>query len=169
MKTAKTGWLFKLLTKVLPYKTIATGGSPYLTRFYLLGTDRDYVKNGAKLNVFLHFFHRGDADRELHNHPWTGTSLILTGGYTEERMTHYQYWCGPTEAVDSYSKVKTRIFRPGSVNRIGLKDFHRATLLDDSRGCWTLFFAGERVRDWGFLDPKTWRFTHWRSKPDAVP
>lgn len=157
-----------LLSKI-PQKTIMVDGKPYLTRYYLLGTDRDYTLYGARLNVFLHHFHASDAGRDLHNHPWTGTSLILRGGYTEERTTHSLVFFGPDADVDRYTPVRTKVFKPGMWNRIGLHDYHRAVLLDERKGAWTLFFAGQRIREWGFLDYKTGRFTNWRKVKGAQP
>ncbi|MFW6184410.1 MAG: hypothetical protein ACOC8X_11485, partial [Chloroflexota bacterium] len=55
---------------------------PYLTRNYLSHKNRETWPG-----VFLHYFHRSDSDRELHNHPWdTAVAIILTGGYWEHRM-----------------------------------------------------------------------------------
>ena len=86
--------------------------------------------------------HRSDDDRELHNHPWeNSTSLILWGGYREERL-------------DADGTVRVRTYRPWSINRIGANDFHRVELLDP-RGCLTLFIAGKRQQSWGFKDPIT--------------
>lgn len=106
-------------------------------------------------HLYLHHFFRGDNDREVHNHPWAfSMSLILTSGYVEER------W-------DRASRtLQTKHFYPGDINVIRRDDFHKVTLKDPSRGCWTLFLSSRRVEeksgfDWGFLDTNTDQFTPW--------
>src|SRR5271167_2887082 len=76
------------LAKYLPSFTIPdNNGDPYLTRYYFFGKDRKFC------NLYLHHFHRSDMDKGmngyglLHNHPWPfSLSLILVGGYDEERL-----------------------------------------------------------------------------------
>lgn len=65
-------------------------GSLYLWRIYLTPHHPDPhgvpVQPRNRPALFLHYFFRGDLDRELHSHPWKwGLSFILTNGYTEER------------------------------------------------------------------------------------
>lgn len=48
---------------------------PYLTRWFLV--------RFAWLGVFLHYFHRSDEDRALHDHPWSFITIILWRGYLE--------------------------------------------------------------------------------------
>jgi hypothetical protein len=70
---------------------------PYLDRYYLLG-DMGGLKYFGTCKprwwqhlttwmpcVYVHRFLADDQDDELHNHPWEATSLILAGGYREER------------------------------------------------------------------------------------
>lgn len=123
-----------LLHKYAPARVrmIDVDGERYLMRLYI--TPRAWPKR-----FYLHYFFRGDGDRELHNHPWDrSTSLILVGGYREER------WDPAAE------KVTVREFGPGSVNRLEHNTFHRVDLV--AGGCWTLFCSEERIQDWGFLD-----------------
>lgn len=107
---------------------------PYLTRWHLL---KAYV-----LRTFLHHIHRPDKDRDPHNHPWPfACSFVLFGGYTE-RITEL-------DGELRITKIKTHLagsfsfeaFRPGRYHRI----------IDVLPGTWTLFVAGPRSRDWGFL------------------
>jgi hypothetical protein len=106
-------------------------------------------------HLYLHHFFRGDSDKEVHNHPWGfSMSLILTGGYVEER------WDAELK------KMRTRTYYPGDLNVIRAADFHRVTLRDSARGCWTLFLSHQRVEeksgeDWGFLDTDTGKYTPW--------
>jgi hypothetical protein len=143
------------LTESLPSRTrdIKREGNLYLRRFYL--TPRRLEKTGAEASngylgfgIYLHYFYRGDEDKELHNHPWkSATSLILSGGYMEERR------CNETNIVH------TKLIRPMTLNHIGANDFHRITLLDSKKHVWTLFFTFSRSQDWGFWDPYSNSYT----------
>ncbi|HSN19255.1 MAG TPA: hypothetical protein VLS49_01170 [Usitatibacter sp.] len=125
-----------------PRRVIEGERGPYLSRYTLAE-----MPDGG--HVYLHFFHRGDADRELHNHPWAGTSVILTGGYREERR-------GEGDGID------VRVYGPGDVNHLAPDTFHRVDLIDEARGCWTLFVTSARVQSWGFWCRETRVFTPWR-------
>lgn len=122
---------------------------PYLARYYLFR--RNWMGNRFPWlpSVYLHFFYRGDEDEELHNHPWgTSLSLILTGGYEEERRDG--------------EKTRFRVIRPGMFNLIRKDDFHRVTLLEPQKGAWTLFITGTREQDWGFWHPETKTYISWQ-------
>jgi hypothetical protein len=110
-------------------------GSPYLTRYMLLGL-------GKKIGrVRIHCFHRGDTDREHHNHPLWALSLILRGGYREERLMRD-------------GTVRVRDYGPGSLNLIMPRTFHRVDLIDGE--AWTLIVSGPvHEEGWGFIDPET--------------
>lgn len=131
--------------------------SPYLARHYVFQKDwipKKWQETLASLpSIFIHEFRRGDSDREYHNHPWySSVSLILAGGYTEERL----------QIVDGEYKVVRRTFRPGMINVIRSDDFHRVALLD-GKTAWTLFIAGRRTGDsWGFLDTEEKEFIPWQ-------
>lgn len=138
----------------------ASGVNPYLLRTYLTRQGQRFFipwgeLRGLGARPYLHFFYRGDADREYHNHPWTVSySWILTGGYEEERWD------------EENKRIVTRVFRPGSFNIIRRDDFHKVRLLQPNLGCWTLFLSVGRVResdgkDWGFLDIETGKYTPW--------
>jgi hypothetical protein len=128
----------------LPSRTISTNGSPYLTRWYLWPAGpRDADDEGSDLPfaAFLHKFHRGDADRDQHNHPWDlSVAIVLAGGYREERGE------------------ETRVVLPGTVNVIRGDDFHRVDLLNPAMGSWSLFVAGRKTSGWGFRDRVTGAF-----------
>lgn len=144
----------------VPRKTIFIQGQPYLTRYFIVGGETE-VGVGARPQTFIHHFHSSDQDRELHDHPWCGTSIILAGGYTEERL--YQH------ADGSYTEVVKKTYRPGDTNIIGPGVFHRATLLDETLGAWTLFFTTVRTKQWGFLEVNSKTFTPFERNPEAIP
>lgn len=123
-------------------RVVQVDGSPYLRRFYI--TPRRLNKKGEEtgedlgFNIYIHHFYRGDNDRELHNHPWEkAVSLILCGGYKEERKT-------------ADGKVKTYNLWPGKLNFLRHTDFHRVIMDDNDKHVWTLFITGKRVQSWGF-------------------
>lgn len=164
------------LAELAPLGGSTPGGSPsnpYLLRIYVSPRDPQFkwlwtaVRLYADIgeydpqvfqgvpHLYLHYFFRGDADFEVHNHPWRfSMSMILTGGYIEER------WDPLRKALD------TKHFDPGDINVIRSTDYHRVTLKAPERGCWTLFLSSDRLDakngyDWGFLDPKTEKYTPW--------
>lgn len=165
---------------MIPRETIPVGGKPYLTRYYLTskleGGKR--VRRFKKLAAFLHHFHASDGDRDLHNHPWTGKSLILWGGYIETRCEDE----GTSSCPNVFTREEHHLYVPfwawlivklvehdmpvHCINTLSLHDYHRVELLDEERGCWTLFLAGERVKAWGFLDRVTRTFRPHKMKEE---
>ena len=139
--------------------TIHNGTDPYLTRYYLTPRRQARKRSGKSAwwpGVFLHHFHRSDADRASHNHPWRWSiSFILRGGYIEHRYSRITH------------QWTSRVVKPFSFNIIRADDFHRVDLLDPVNGCWSLFVAfkhkqAKRGSEWGFVDPDTNRFQGWR-------
>jgi hypothetical protein len=145
------------------------GISPYLSRWYLLkgptmpdgshpfdpdGSPREGIRDpDRKYAVFLHKFHRGDDDLELHNHPWEwAVAIVLVGGYREERRRG---------SPEKGGWVFVRNVLPFSVNVIRHDTFHRVELLE--KDAWSLFLAGPRAADWGFWNRSTGVFTQWRT------
>lgn len=155
------------------------GKDPYLSRWYL----REH-RRGKGIAAFLHKFHRGDDDQELHCHPWVWSiAVILSGGYVEERRVARSVRCscgavrirrvrgvnvakferqhaGHGRMLVKY-RVISRIVRPGTINFIRGSDFHRVDLLGDES--WSLFIAGPQTGEgWGFWNRMTSEFTPWR-------
>ena len=125
-----------------PRHTIMLDSSPYVTRWYLTGSRRkirEALACGATgtPGTYLHRFHRADADRRLHNHPYKWCrARILRGGYTELYAygNHGPWICE---------------YRAGDVSRITPPVWHRIAALHSET--WTLFTAGPKHgRGWGF-------------------
>ena len=132
-------WVCWKVVRSLPTRSrvVDIDGEPYLLRFYI-------KRNGWLPGIYLHHFYMGDSDRDLHDHPWKlSGSLILTGGYIEERLMK----SGP------YNVVARRKLGPGSINIIRGNDFHRVDLVEDR--AWTIFVSGRKTKDWGFLIHET--------------
>jgi len=130
-------------------RIIKVDGQDYLRRFYITPRRLDEFGEDTEkhlgFGLYIHYFYRGDEDRELHNHPWeTALSFILTGGYHEERKDG-----------DKTSKIIEHDIRRYTFNRINHNTFHRVTKREGSGHIWTIFFTGKRVQDWGFWDKDT--------------
>jgi len=111
-------------------------GKPYMTRYDIHGwMPEDGEDKKYPLSIYLHRFHTPDYDEAPHSHPWAwARSLVLTGGYTERRMS---------EGVLVESRVKA-----GDLNRLEPDDYHIITELHGET--WTLFSVGPRLGTWGF-------------------
>lgn len=98
---------------------------------------RVYLGHLGGWRLYLHRFVTSDGDRWLHDHPFSGLALVLSGGYTEEVLPalgdtscqRRRYWC----------------------NWIPGRRIHRiASVRPDT---WTLFVHGRHRKHWGFLEP----------------
>lgn len=140
------------LTRRLPEPRVIydrEGGSPYLSRWYLLRRRppdhedlkgqavQDDVGRSRRFDLYLHQFHRSDDDLTLHNHPWSwALSFVLCGGYSEERRVG--------------DDVVRRKVWPFTFNFIRGEDYHRVDLF--RQDAWTLFLVGPKVTTWYFWD-----------------
>jgi hypothetical protein len=149
----------RLVRKKIIYGCESRGDaqSPYLTRWTLLSTEL-----GA---VYLHKFHRSDAD-EHHDHPWAFVSLILWRGYIEETICPA---CEGSSWGDDGTGRRCRTCHgyPLFFKRVwpGMILFRRATHrhrveLIGGKPAWTLIIRGPYVRPWGFFTRKGWQ--EWR-------
>jgi hypothetical protein len=129
------------LAAQLPLRVIYGELGPYLSRYTLAE-----LPSGE--HVYLHRFHRSDADRDLHSHPWAGRSLILRGGYREERR------------VGLTSCILARNYTQGDINILEPDTFHRVDLLESE--CWSLFTTSAKVESWAFWNRDTGVTTPWR-------
>jgi hypothetical protein len=104
----------------------------YLMRFWI----NEPVANtkgslSSRNSLLLHHFLKPDDDTHLHNHPWTGRSTILSGGYVEETLAGIQ-------------EVK-----PMDSNVITADRYHRVKSIEDNT--WSLVHTGDKEGEWGFL------------------
>lgn len=120
--------------------------------------DRWGIEHDRIGGVFLHKMSAPDPGKDLHDHPWSWVSIVLWGGYTEERA--------PTREAPVMAEIAARwpdTSGPGaeghrswlSVRSLRLDECHRITALD-RRTCWTLLVHGPRQRSWGFYLPTGW-------------
>jgi hypothetical protein len=93
----------------------------------------------------LHWIKRADPQPDLHDHPNTFLSIVLSGWYDEE--------VPPPGA--KHERVRKRVY---FFNFKRSTDRHRIIAL--GKRTLTLVFAGPVVRDWGFHTPDGW--VYWR-------
>lgn len=114
--------------------------SGYITRLHLVKTPF-----GA---LMVHFLNGPDPEPDLHDHPVTFLSCILSGGYWELRKRDRSTWYPPD-----------KIYR-------WLFNFIRASIYDQHRIIWvaphtvTFCIVGPKTRDWGFHTPDGW--VYWK-------
>lgn len=124
---------------------LVIGGAkrPYMRRHWLLPRNRFF-------NVYVHEFLRSDDDRALHDHPWLfNASWLIEGEYLEHTIA-----AGGIH-VRTYRKTGAFKFRWGPApHRVELLEFKRYSGEWTTEPCWTVFFTGPVVRDWGFHCPE---------------
>lgn len=109
-------------------------GDDYLRRWYI-------IPRNPYSNVYLHEFRHSDDDRALHDHPWSSTSIVISGSYVEI-----------TPEGSFTRKTGDVITRPATAA-------HRIVIPDGEQVV-TLFTTGPWEREWGFHCPQGWR--HWK-------
>lgn len=85
-----------------------------------------------------------DPGIDLHDHPWKFHSLILRGGYIEERAD-----------IRTPTETRSHAWAAGTLHSFPLTDCHRIVLLE-KKPTWTLVFRGPIRRRWGFYEPAGW-------------
>jgi len=118
-------------------------GRVYLDRYgFEFPSKREPTDDGPSrlpwFGIFLHRMDAPDPGIDLHDHPWWFGSLILWGGYTEERAPIREPDRG---VIVSRSWLSWRTMR--------LDESHRITGLSRKR-VWTLVIHGPVRRGWGF-------------------
>lgn len=105
----------------------------YLTRWRIIATPFG--------SLYLHRIGTPDSRPTLHDHPWSFTSIVLRGGYTEVRLDKHTM------------QVRLRVLGGlrRRVNVMRRDDAHFILSLRDDRPCWTLLLVGARRRTWGYL------------------
>lgn len=122
----------KLITDSRPPDLTIQDGDrmPYLLRWHLLPK---MLAGGSNVHQIL----RSDKDVP-HDHPWDNTTYVLDG-----------------EMIDESKDGIRRLLRPGDILHRKAEDAHRL-ILEPGMIVTTLFFYGERRREWGFHCPNGW-------------
>lgn len=169
--------LERVLCKLFHHTDIGENGDLYLRRWFIYPRYPEFKKMEPR--VYLHKFHRGDNTRDLHDHPWRFTSIILKCGYWEHSFNpEWQRW----KSLENRSSHGGRLrgwkraeppktirkwYGPGSILRRGAKWAHAVELAEDThyiqrdsgeirhqwkagRTAWSLIRTGIKERSWGF-------------------
>lgn len=122
-----------------PYYPIVKDGQTYMERFWLFNPygSVDGQQMGSRFkwfpwNVRIHWIRLPDQDRDMHDHPWNARTIILRGGYIEQRL----------------DGEVSRVFGDTATLRFG--EYHRIKTIFPG-GAWTLFISGPYQGTWGFL------------------
>jgi hypothetical protein len=103
----------------------------YLTRWWLVKTPWG--------GIMLHRMDGPDARTTIHDHPFPFVSIVLRGGYIEDRL-------------DPMRMIVIHARRVRRINVMRREDAHTIRLLTRTP-TWTLVFAGRHRRTWGFIEP----------------
>lgn len=132
--------------------------APYMLRWWK-------IMRNAMLNIYYHNVKRSDDDTAHHDHPWWSFSIVLEGGYYEEKIMaggiHVRTWYGPGSMLFRHS---------GTVAHRLVLDVHTPTPeeyhqdddgpADDpwfaERPVKTIFITGPVLRRWGFHHTEQW-------------
>jgi hypothetical protein len=110
----------------------------------------------------VHRMDTPDPGVHLHDHPWFFASLVLKGGYTEERTATRNAsikargaeWL---EAVTGKHELRGQEYkrRPLSFKTFHKNECHRISHLTEGKS-WSLIIRGPKTREWGFFMPVGW-------------
>lgn len=109
-------------------------GRPLMTRYF--------VFRRKAFGLFVHHFHRSDLD-ELHDHPWTFMTLLLSSGYWEH-TTKGRFW----------RRRFSILYRPAEYQHF----------IEIEKPVWTVVLRFRRCREWGFIKDGKW--TWWKAFED---
>lgn len=91
---------------------------------------------------------------DLHDHPWSFVSIVLTGGYTEQTV-HVDRAVPRARAAeahpDLFEQGVVRDWLARTIHRMPLTVAHRIT--SAAPGTWTIVLRGPTRRVWGFYLP----------------
>lgn len=115
--------------------------SEYILRLHLIKT--------PWFAICLHWINKPDPEPYLHDHPVSFLSIILRGGYWEER--------GYTYAPGQHGTVLLKHDRINWI-RASYEDSH--SIVQVQPNTLTLAIMGPKVREWGFHTNNGW--VHWK-------
>lgn len=128
--------LSKLVNSLFLVKEIKSKqGEVHFRRYRLLQT--------PWFAIYIHHILVSDQDRDMHDHPWNFTSVILEGAYREA-----------SSYPPIFDKIYVRDYYSGDVIEHKAEDAHKITLV--SNEVWTLVFTSGRNREWGYQTPAGW-------------
>jgi hypothetical protein len=151
-------WLVRRLPVYRKGHLLHADGSLYMGQWRLFET--------SWLSARLHLIATPDYDRHLHDHPWVFWSLVLSGGYVEERPISVEpcfQVCAPARGLvwedDQREKTRARARWAGALCFRRATDRHRITAV--MPGTYTLFVYFRKRQWWGFYTPQG--KVHWKA------
>ena len=139
-------WIIDRVTRREPDFVIGKPGSDYLRRWYVIPRNRFF-------NIYLHEVLRDDDDHALHDHPWVNCSIVLRGGYYEV-TPRGRFWRTPGSVTFRRATAAHRLELSRASKICRMPDGTARRVYGKSRGCWSLFLTGPKIRTWGFHCPK---------------
>lgn len=133
--TSLHNFLQKRVAQKRPPDFITSNG--YVRRWWIIPRNRFF-------NIYLHHIILSD-ERPPHDHPWCNLSFLLIGSYIEHRIL-----AGGVHIQKRYVAGNLKLRRAKTAHRLAL----------DNGECWSLFFTGPVIREYGFHYPTGWR--HWK-------
>jgi hypothetical protein len=130
---------------LLRWQDIVVDGELYLRKFYLWRT--------PWCQATLHWIRQPDPGRDHHDHPRDFVSLVLRGGYVEERLAPSRHW--------THRLARLR----GSLCYRRAEAAHRVVHV--SPDTLTLVLWGRQRRGWGFWTRGGW--VDWRTYCGVEP
>jgi hypothetical protein len=133
---------------------------PYLIRWAI---------NTPLFGIKLHHILRSDEDRDLHDHPWSFLSIILSGGYWEHTAREPDVDPRFDLRHMTGKPVTDRTWHgPGSILWRPAPSPHRLEL-PEGRSAWTLVLTGPKRREWGFRTICGWisSSSYWAAKREG--
>lgn len=128
----------KMIRKIFLVKEIESQtGEVHFRRYRLLNT--------PWFEIYIHHIMKSDEDDDMHDHPFSFKSLILSGAYRE--------LC---KLYPNFDVLITNEYNVGDVISHCGEDIHKITLL--TKEVWTLVIASKRYRMWGYRFNKD---NHW--------
>lgn len=167
-------WLYNAwphfdITKEVPC-TEKDGISDTITTLYLR---RFFLWEWRKVcSGFVHNILRPDEDRDPHDHPRSFVTIVLRGGYTDER------WLPEYRASETFGTVRAvyklnepwgpgqmeqcepDVLRAGSIRFRPAEHIHRVR--EVLPNTWTLTLWGPYRREWGFWKKESAQWVQWR-------
>jgi len=102
-----------------------------------------WVLQKLGIAVRVHEILRSDTGRDPHDHPWPYLTVILRGGYEEQRFD------------DKGNVTSVKWHGPGSILYRPAGSWHKLVLPgrqgEPCEPCTTLFITGPKAQRWGFL------------------
>lgn len=142
----------------------ADGAEMYMGRWWLFNP-YDPVSGERRFWLFpwsirIHHIMREDADRDLHDHPWNARTIILRGGYIEERLLaaddpalQSMLMSAAAQGMSFDAAFQATEYierRPGETAQLSYGEFHRIDSVAVG-GAITLFITSPYKGTWGFL------------------